>query len=247
MPYVYFAQEPYDKAIKIGISHNVRKRIAQLENSMPHNLQIIGMMSGDFAKEQELHMMFEPYRIKGEWFKPDKAILDYIENNARITEVPMDLKEEVKEIAKKSRKQTPAVKECRKLLELANYRAEEAQAERVMTIDQVAQLLGVTTATLRNWDKNGKLKALRTEGKHRRYKESDVTAIRKQMMTGAEFMIQGTTPRTLKEELEKMLAQFQPEDSITLSIRHDALMDKVRITIDSADRLSSTTRSFGIR
>lgn len=46
--------------------------------------------------------------------------------------------------------------------------------DKLLTIDQVAQILNVTTTTLRTWDNNGTFPALRTNGKHRRYKESDV-------------------------------------------------------------------------
>lgn len=43
-----------------------------------------------------------------------------------------------------------------------------------MTIKEAAQALGVTTTTLRNWDRAGKLCPIRTLGGHRRYKTSDI-------------------------------------------------------------------------
>ena len=46
--------------------------------------------------------------------------------------------------------------------------------DKLMTIGEVAETLGVTQVTLRNWDKSGKLKAVRTVGRHRRYKISDI-------------------------------------------------------------------------
>lgn len=49
--------------------------------------------------------------------------------------------------------------------------------ENLMKIQEVANILNVTTSTLRRWDKNGKLKALRTFGNQRRYKTSDVEKI----------------------------------------------------------------------
>ena len=46
--------------------------------------------------------------------------------------------------------------------------------ETFVTIKEAAQSLGVTTTTLRNWDRAGKLCPIRTLGGHRRYKISDI-------------------------------------------------------------------------
>jgi len=44
----------------------------------------------------------------------------------------------------------------------------------MITIQQAATLLGVTTKTLRLWEKEGKLTSFRTNGGHRRYKTEDL-------------------------------------------------------------------------
>ena len=46
--------------------------------------------------------------------------------------------------------------------------------EKLIDITTVAKMLGITTATLRNWDRKGQLKSLRTVGGHRRYRLSDI-------------------------------------------------------------------------
>ena len=44
-----------------------------------------------------------------------------------------------------------------------------------LTIKEVAKILGVTPLTLRNWDKNGKMKALRNPiNNYRIYKAEDI-------------------------------------------------------------------------
>jgi len=49
------------------------------------------------------------------------------------------------------------------------------RAKRYLTVKEVADLLGVTTLTLRNWDKSGKLKALRNPiNRYRIYKPGDI-------------------------------------------------------------------------
>lgn len=46
--------------------------------------------------------------------------------------------------------------------------------ERLLKLTEVAEILNVSKNTLRNWDNNGKLVAIRTCGNQRRYKENDI-------------------------------------------------------------------------
>ena len=49
--------------------------------------------------------------------------------------------------------------------------------EKLLTISEAAEILGVTMQTLRKWDKDGKLTPTHTLGGHRRYKQTDVDRI----------------------------------------------------------------------
>jgi len=49
--------------------------------------------------------------------------------------------------------------------------------EKHYTLLKAAELLGVTTQTLRNWDNAGKIRAIRTPGNQRRIPESEITRI----------------------------------------------------------------------
>jgi putative resolvase len=46
--------------------------------------------------------------------------------------------------------------------------------EKLITVTKAAVQLGVTKRTLQDWDRSGKLNALRTAGGHRRYRQSDI-------------------------------------------------------------------------
>jgi len=46
--------------------------------------------------------------------------------------------------------------------------------EKLITVTKAALQLGVTKKTLQDWDRSGKLVALRTVGGHRRYRQSDI-------------------------------------------------------------------------
>ena len=49
--------------------------------------------------------------------------------------------------------------------------------DKLIGIDKVSEMLGVSKDTLRNWDSNGKLKSIRTRGGHRRYNLTDILNI----------------------------------------------------------------------
>jgi len=55
------------------------------------------------------------------------------------------------------------------------HHIEIPQVKRYLTVKEVADLLGVTTLTIRNWDKQGKLKAIRNPiNNYRIYKPGDI-------------------------------------------------------------------------
>ena len=46
--------------------------------------------------------------------------------------------------------------------------------DKLLSLKETEKLLKVSKSTLQRWDNSGKLKAIRTEGGHRRYKQSDI-------------------------------------------------------------------------
>jgi excisionase family DNA binding protein len=46
---------------------------------------------------------------------------------------------------------------------------------RLLTIKQAADILGVSTKTIRRWEENGKISSMRTAGGHRRFKDDDLS------------------------------------------------------------------------
>ena len=74
--YVYFLQGKVTKLIKIGISHNPRKRIKSLQLS--EDVDFLGAIEGDKCLESQLHEDFAPYRKIGEWFEPAPELVAFI-------------------------------------------------------------------------------------------------------------------------------------------------------------------------
>jgi len=64
--------------------------------------------------------------------------------------------------------------------------------EKLLTISEAAEILGVSLDTLRRWDKSGKLVAIRKEGgTHRYYREKDLEIFSSDLMGFASAWIQG--------------------------------------------------------
>ena len=74
--------------------------------------------------------------------------------------------------------------------------------ERYVTIKEAANILGVSPLTLRNWDKNGKLKAYRHPmNNYRVYKIEDLETVMEEIKTGTGFKKKG------KREFKKVIIQ----------------------------------------
>jgi excisionase family DNA binding protein len=62
---------------------------------------------------------------------------------------------------------------------------EKEETPRYLTVKQVAKLLGVTPLTVRNWDKSGKLKAIRHPiNNYRLYRLEDIENFLKKLKEG---------------------------------------------------------------
>jgi hypothetical protein len=81
MGHVYFVQVISSGDIKIGYSTNIRSRISTLQTSIPEKIKLLGYISGDLGKEKELHKKFRILRLRGEWFRCDSSIIDFLNEN----------------------------------------------------------------------------------------------------------------------------------------------------------------------
>lgn len=78
-PTVYFIQAGEGGPIKIGFSLNVKARMAGLQTGRTEKLKLLLTLPGTKVDEARLHDKFGRFRIQGEWFKPDPAVLKSIE------------------------------------------------------------------------------------------------------------------------------------------------------------------------
>jgi len=64
--------------IKIGYSKDPTRRVGELSNSSPVELELLATIPGGHNKERALHERFDKHRRHGEWFARDQEILSYI-------------------------------------------------------------------------------------------------------------------------------------------------------------------------
>ena len=76
--FLYFFQGQSGGAIKIGYSSSPEKRLKELQTGYPDALKILLMIPGDEKAERVLHQQLKDFRLKGEWFKPDRYVIDKI-------------------------------------------------------------------------------------------------------------------------------------------------------------------------
>lgn len=75
---VYFVQAGEGGPIKIGVSGDVKTRMASLQGAHFERLRLLGSTPGTSEDERKLHQRFSAARVKGEWFRPVPALLLYI-------------------------------------------------------------------------------------------------------------------------------------------------------------------------
>ncbi len=90
MSQIYFIQEENDGPIKIGICINVLKRLSGIQVGTPRLLRLLAHIPGDAALERKLHKQFSSSNIRGEWFRPDEVLLNYISTLPPYTQVHVD-------------------------------------------------------------------------------------------------------------------------------------------------------------
>lgn len=65
--------------IKIGWSATPPSaRLAKLQNGNPNLLTVVATLTGTQRDEQRLHLYFAELHIRGEWFRRDDELIDYI-------------------------------------------------------------------------------------------------------------------------------------------------------------------------
>lgn len=77
--FVYFIQGDSGGPIKIGYTEDVCKRLKVLQTGHFDTLIVLASFPASMKEEKNLHKKFSELQLKGEWFKPDRYLMDFIE------------------------------------------------------------------------------------------------------------------------------------------------------------------------
>jgi hypothetical protein len=86
--FVYFLQSGSTGPIKIGIATSPENRKKELQTAHAEELRTLLILPGDRKTETHYHERFAPFRLRGEWFVPDAALLTFIEEASRLGRWP---------------------------------------------------------------------------------------------------------------------------------------------------------------
>ncbi len=132
---IYFAQQESGTGlIKIGCALNPSKRLKEIQLLSPVFLTILKTIPGSINKERGIHYHFRHLHSHGEWFKPEKELLDFIEN-------PYD----VPEIEPKAKPIYPPT------------RYDNLDSSQLLTVDQAAKILNIDASLVRRFCRLGRL------------------------------------------------------------------------------------------
>lgn len=64
--------------VKIGWSGNPEARFVKIATDCPDRVELLGTVPATVAQEQELHSLFDRWRISGEWFRREGPVETFI-------------------------------------------------------------------------------------------------------------------------------------------------------------------------
>lgn len=78
MSFIY-AIENAEGAVKIGLANDPLRRLYEIRVASVSACELISYIEGGRDLEVRLHHQFSPWRIRGEWFRKEGAVLEFVE------------------------------------------------------------------------------------------------------------------------------------------------------------------------
>lgn len=160
-------------SIKIGLAKDVRKRKTEHQISNHEELVVLG--SFDSESEAVLKIIYKPFKLRGEWYRPNVVILE------SMTEL-LGYVPKVNEAFMRRLRETKFVDEYyrdrswsemgRKSQENINQRYTNDR----LTVTEAARRMNVSTKTLYRWEAQKKLVPQHTAAGRRWYAEGQIAA-----------------------------------------------------------------------
>lgn len=78
MRVVYILYSHIHQAIKVGYASDISSRISTIQISTPEKLSLMFTFEGGKELEQYFHERLKPFHIRGEWFKYNNLVKDFL-------------------------------------------------------------------------------------------------------------------------------------------------------------------------
>jgi hypothetical protein len=82
---VYFVKNGERDRVKIGFSVRHSVRLSTLQGASPDALTLLGVIPGTMQLERKLHQRFKAYRVKGEWFRVEGELANFLKTLPKIS------------------------------------------------------------------------------------------------------------------------------------------------------------------
>lgn len=135
---VYMIRAGDDGPVKIGVSGNIKKRVATLQGAHPRQLTLLRVVDGTFSTEKQFHSRFSHVRLAGEWFAFDPDMLTCDPQT-----LPLKVRRKQPYQARPPRPILPGVDHTAKIERMARSKG--------LSIAQVCRLANVNQATFQRW------------------------------------------------------------------------------------------------
>lgn len=76
--YVYFIGSGSTQVVKVGISKNPWARIMEIQTSNHEKMKVIATFKTSASSEVDLHSIFAPHRVNGEWFDLPAEVMEVV-------------------------------------------------------------------------------------------------------------------------------------------------------------------------
>lgn len=88
----YFIQQGGTGFVKIGQTNRIGKRLESLQTASPQRLEILLCLPFRLGfREEDMHYRFSSHRERGEWFRYETDLKDFVEEKIRLQKTPVDL------------------------------------------------------------------------------------------------------------------------------------------------------------
>lgn len=82
---IYFIHSPIQNKVKIGkaTKGKLHSRLMGIQIGNPDELVVLGVMDGGRKEERQLHLLFRHLHVRGEWFKYEAELKEFIETQSK--------------------------------------------------------------------------------------------------------------------------------------------------------------------